>query len=96
MAKKIILDPGKKKILEKEDKMNLLDYIDNFIQNEYNKTGNYPSFLELSKESIDKMKTELDEINLSDSWFDNFPKNYRGIAIKIIKKKTSRGDAKNE
>jgi hypothetical protein len=86
MAKKIISDSGKKKILEKEDKTNHLDYVDNFIQNEYNKTSNYPVFLEFSKESINKMKAELEEINLSDSWFDDWPGNYRGIKIKIIKK----------
>lgn len=67
--------------------MKHLDYIDNFIQKEYNKTGDYPASLELSKESIDKMKEELLlEPTLDNCWFSFFPKNYRGIQIKIIKK----------
>ena len=60
--------------------MKILEYIDNLI------TQKNLEVLELSKESIEKMKEELlKEPALNNCWFDNFPKNYRGIKIKIIK-----------
>jgi hypothetical protein len=65
--------------------MKMLDYIDEHIERERLKSGDYPLILELSQESIDKAKEELNiEAGLDGCWFDNFPKNYRGITIKII------------
>lgn len=65
--------------------MKYCNYIENLIQSEYNKTGKYPIFLKLSKEIIDKMYKELIETDILNGWFDNWPENYRGIPIKIIK-----------
>jgi hypothetical protein len=64
----------------------LLNYIDENIERERLRTGNYPDKLILSKEEITKMKELLSEIDKdidSHSWIDDFPKTYRGITIEI-------------
>jgi len=66
--------------------MKYSEHIEDIIKKEYDKTGDYPSFIELSKKSIKALKKELlTEPNLKGSWFDSFPNNYRGIRLKQLK-----------
>jgi hypothetical protein len=65
--------------------MKMLDYLDEQIERERLKSGDYPSILELSQESIDKAKLELaKETGTDGCWTDKFPETYRGIKIKLI------------
>ena len=65
--------------------MKMLDYLDEQIERERLKAGDYPAILELSQESIDKAKIELaKEAGIDGCWIDKFPETYRGIKIKLI------------
>jgi len=65
--------------------MNILNYLDEQIERERLKAGDYPAILELSRESIDKAKLELaKEAGTDGCWIDKFPETYRGIKIKLI------------
>ena len=61
----------------------ILDYLDEFIERERIRTGDYPKFIELNKVSIDKMKEAIKnhKPELDMCWTD-LPKNYRGIKIR--------------
>jgi hypothetical protein len=61
----------------------LLGYLDEQINGYYQKTGNYPIKLIISKETRDKIFAELNlEPTLDNCWF-NKKDNYRNIKIEI-------------
>ena len=68
--------------------MKILDYVDNKLEQIKKLTGTYPKNLELTKETIKKMKEELKDYSLDNCWAEKFPNNYRGIPI-IIKEKNN-------
>jgi len=71
---------------KKKGIVTILDYLDDFIEREKIRTGNYPTKLQLTQEAIDKAKDELKQYDLELSWADDFPSNYRGIPIERIEK----------
>lgn len=62
--------------------MNILSYLDNQIELFKQKNNKYPIKIIMSKETKDKIFTELDAtmIDIKGSWGD-FRDNYRGIEI---------------
>jgi len=63
----------------------ILDYLDDSINGFYQKNNNYPKLILMSKETKDKLFTELElEPIMDNSWFDT-KNNYRGIPIEIKK-----------
>jgi hypothetical protein len=79
-----VLKKRVKIILKKKASPSLLDYIDEYLEKENKCTGKYPAFIELALAAYEKMKFELKEKNIDGGWA-RFPKNYRGIPIKLIK-----------
>jgi len=74
-----------KLILKKKNKKCLLiDYLDNFLEKGYEHTRKYPKYIKLTAKSIKKMYSELKEKEIDRCWI-NWPNNYRGIPIKLIK-----------
>lgn len=62
---------------------NILVYLDNQIEIYYKSKEDYPSKIIMNKETNDKMKEELNKLDLSLSWKELKINNYRGILIKI-------------
>ena len=64
--------------------MSILKFLDEKIEGYYQKTGNYPSTIMISKEAEKKISAELNlETGLDLSWKENKLSNYKGIKIEI-------------
>lgn len=70
-------------VKERKRMINILNYLDDLMEREYKKTGDYPVFIELGKTGIERMKEAIKshKPELNNCWVD-FPNNYRGIKIK--------------
>jgi len=74
---------GKKGILEGIRQDKLLDYLDNQIELFRQKNNDYPKLILMSKETKDKLFTELElEPVLNNCWYDK-KDNYKNIPIEI-------------
>lgn len=65
---------------------NILNYLDKQIENIKKKTGNYPEFIELSSQTIEKFKEAIKNYipKLDGCWAEIELLNYRGILIKEV------------
>lgn len=65
---------------------NILTYLDNLLEIFYQKNNTYPSTIIVTKETMNKIFSELDNgiDNLELSWADR-KDNYKGIPIRIEK-----------
>lgn len=64
--------------------MSILSYLDSRIELFRQNNNDYPTKIIMSKETHKKIFTELEEIDIVNSWVDNKDiLNYRGIKISI-------------
>ena len=67
-----------------DKQVKLLDYLDEIINTYYQKNNVWPGRIILNKETKEKIFTELEEMDLTNSWVDK-QDNYKGISLYIKK-----------
>jgi len=75
---------GKMTKIKGNKQVKLLDYLDEIINTYYQKNNVWPGRIILNKETKEKIFTELEEMDLTNSWVDK-QDNYKGISLYIKK-----------